>query len=103
MDEKLGVTYRDLQDLDEIINNIHLKRLPCSSYGNTDTRLTSNVADPNACLPYAQVPPYLNPANELAKFKHYENSGFQRFSKDSFYGLHQTDILSSNNNQHHVS
>ena len=95
---KLEITSRELQELDEIITNIQLKRLPNKSAD--DTRLANNINDPNACFPYAEVPPLLNTHSEMpTTLTHSENSGFDKFQRDS---IHNGFYQSFNHPGHHT-
>ena len=78
-------------ELEEIISNINLKRLPHKSIG--DTQLSSNINDPTACFPYAELPAQFRVVqgeiNNNFSLEHSENSGFEKFKKsvneNSFY------------------
>lgn len=95
---KLGISNKDLQELDEIITNIQLKRLPKKSAD--DTRLANNINDPNACFPYAEVPPLLNTHNEMpTRLTHSENSGFAKFQREP---IHNSFYQSFNHPGHHM-
>lgn len=95
---KLGISNKDLQELDEIITNIQLKRLPNKSAD--DTRLANNINDPNACFPYAEVPPLLNTHNEMpTRLTHSENSGFAKFQREP---IHNSFYQSFNHPGHHM-
>ncbi|XP_065052748.1 homeobox protein Hox-D3-like [Rhopilema esculentum] len=78
-------------ELEEIISNINLKRLPHKSM--SDGQLSSNINDPTACFPYAELPAQFRTMqgeiNNSFSLEHSENSGFEKFRKsvnqNSFY------------------
>eukprot|EP00794_Sanderia_malayensis_P003451 gene3451-3947_t len=88
--EKSMITQKELQELDAIINKIYLKKLPGKSREEEDDRFANNLNDPNACFPYACLPENATfTADHLPKFKHFDNSCFEKIDRVSLrHNLH---------------
>ena len=65
----------------DLATSIHLKLLPNKS--GIQSTLNSNVNDPNACFPYAEIPPNFHAArfNNHTAFTQSESSGFEKVKR----------------------
>ena len=71
-----------LDSFNDLATSIHLKLLPNKSHAHLN--LSSNANDPNACFPYAEIPPNLHATlfNNYGTFAQSESSGFEKYKRD---------------------